>query len=461
MKSFRSFIADGWYNLITSIGTTRDKTQNTDFKKSIYLDDQILRYIWTGDGYGAKIVASPADDMTREWINISNDDENKILNKLSDLNAESEINQALKWSRLYGGGLILIGLADGKQLEEPVNPGMIKDVMYLKNFDKTQVEITPDNYNINPMDGEYGELESVNIIPNYGSMFKVHMDRLLIFKGVPVPNSETESNRDFWGMSVLQQMWDQLKDFGSAFNSVGIILQEFIVGKYTLTGLSELMANGKEQLIRDRINIIEQSKSVINSVLLDADEKYERDTASLGGIPELLYVYMSYLSGVSGIPVTRLFGRSAAGMNATGEGDMMNYYDFVKADQKNKLKKPIQKLVDYINVNEKIIDPTIEFNPLIQTSQKDEIDMKKTQADTDKLYIDLGVILPEEIRESRYANGYSFETNLEEGLWAESETEKAELKQAIIEGQAANANQESKEPIKEENEEENEKENDF
>lgn len=454
MKSLRDYIKDGWMNLISSIGTSKDKRTHTTFDNPIYLDKSLLTAVWIGDGYGAKIVSAPADDMTREWITITNDDENKISNKLKDLDSPGAFNLALKWSRLFGGGVILMGIADGLDLVEPVNENKIKDIHYLRVYDRSQIDIRKHNYDLNPLSPTFGELETITIIPVYGEQFVVHVSRCLIFKGIPVPNRETTDDVNYWGMSVLQQIWDQLRDFNSAFASVSTILQELIIGKYTLVGLAELMASGQEQLVRDRVNIIEMSKSVINAVLLDGDEKYERDAVSLGGIPETLYAFMMFLSGVSGIPVTRLFGRSAAGMNATGENDLMNYYDMIKSSQENKLQKQLQRLVDYINVNEKIVDPTIKFKPLIQTTQKEEIDMRKTQADIDNMYMNTGVLLPEEIRDSRFSNGYSFETNLLEEVWIESEEEKEEMKQAMINNMSSNNKEENKEETEEsENEE--------
>ncbi|MFQ8761936.1 MAG: anti-CBASS protein Acb1 family protein [Intestinimonas sp.] len=51
------------------------------------------------------------------------------------------------------------------------------------------------------------------------------------------------------------------------------------------------------------------------------------------------------LSGASRIPVTKLFGRSPAGMNATGESDLRNYYDYVDTLREAKLRPILEKLL--------------------------------------------------------------------------------------------------------------------
>ncbi|MCM1236297.1 MAG: DUF1073 domain-containing protein, partial [Ruminococcus flavefaciens] len=51
------------------------------------------------------------------------------------------------------------------------------------------------------------------------------------------------------------------------------------------------------------------------------------------------------LSGASRIPVTKLFGRSPAGMNATGESDLRNYYDYVDTLRESVLKPILERVL--------------------------------------------------------------------------------------------------------------------
>lgn len=70
-----------------------------------------------------------------------------------------------------------------------------------------------------------------------------------------------------------------------------------------------------------RLDLLNLTKSATNTMILDAEEKYEKASKNISGIPELLDRFMLALSAVSGVPVSLLFGRSAAGMNATGDND--------------------------------------------------------------------------------------------------------------------------------------------
>ena len=247
-------------------------------------------------------------------------------------------------------------------------------------------------------------------------MFRVHKDRVLEFKGDPVPNTlSNNSEFYYWGMSVLQPVFEQLQAIGSIYGNVATLIHEFIIGKYKFSNLADLMASGNEDLLRNRMKAIDLSKSVINAVMIDKEEDYTRDTVSFASIPEVIDRFMMYLSGVVNIPVAKLFGRSAGGLNSTGDLDINNYYDMVKSEQKNKLKTPLTKLVNLINAlyKNKIENPTIKFVSLYQMNKTDEITQRKLQAEIDQIYINLGVYSPEECGDSRFENGYDFETHIE------------------------------------------------
>jgi phage-related protein (TIGR01555 family) len=92
---------------------------------------------------------------------------------------------------------------------------------------------------------------------------------------------------------------------------------------------------------------------------------------------------MLKLSGSTGIPVTRLFGRSPSGLNATGENDLRNYYDLVEANQRNRLLSPMRRLVELIASYKKVANvPPVTFNPLYQLSEEERANVDKTDAET-------------------------------------------------------------------------------
>lgn len=416
MKLSSLFKKDGWINVLKGLGGKSDATGNTFFGEFEILDDEELTRMWMGEGMGKKIVSVVADDMTRNWIDIPEDGNNKIMKELARLEAKTLMNEALKWARLYRGSVVILGLDDGGKLEEPVNKS-VKSIDWMKVYPAPRIMNQETDVVTDPKSKYFEEFEIFKIQKINGTEIKVHTSRCLVFKGDPVPNNiqNIGFNYLYWGNSILQSIWNQLKNYGGVEQSVVNLMYEAVIGKYTLSGLAEMLSEGKTTEILERMELINAGKSIFNGVILGEDEDYIRDNANVSGIAELMDRFMMSLSAVSEIPVTRLFGRSPAGENATGDSDNRIYYDMVGSKQETWLGPPLQQLVNLINIYMKVrAEPMIVFNNVWEPSQAELITMRKEQMETDIGYINTGVLSPEAVTESRFANGYSFETDVED-----------------------------------------------
>ena len=312
--------------------------------------------------------------------------------------------------------MIVLGINDGGKLEEPINAGRVKGIDWLQVYPIPRITSTITSLVKDPKSPYFGDFEKLDIQGITGAPFPVHRSRCLIFQGDPVPNTISSIGADYmyWGVSSLQSIWQQIKDLGAVSQSVANLMMEVIVGKYKLSNLVEMLSQNNTAALYTRMEIINASKSIINGVLLGEGEEYTRDTANLSGIPDVMDRFMMMLSAVSEIPMTRLFGRSPAGQNATGESDLTNYYDMVSSRQETQLQPQLQELVNLINLYTKVAkEPQVVFNSLWEPTQTETQVMKKQQAETDKTYIDAGVLTAEEVRASRFENGYSYETHIE------------------------------------------------
>lgn len=435
--------ADSWSNIMSGLGSKLDKTKYTTFSRYEILDDTMLAQLWIAGGLAHKIVSLKPDDMTREWITIPNDPDKYIENELKRLNVPFHVNLALKWRGLFGGGLNVLGINDGQELTEPVNEKAIKSIDWIKTYDRTDTSITEFHFNNDPKTIGYGDLEFITIHPLYGAPVNVHISRCLIWKGIPVPHRVTTGDFYYWGMSELQKGWNELKNLCASFQHIVNILYELIIGKYGINGFKNLIAENKRKEIEDIMDIIQLSKSTINAVLLDNDDTYSRDTANLSNVGDVLDRFMIMVSAVYGYPVTKLFGRSAAGMNATGEGDEDNYYDSIKAEQPLLMSENLNKLIKYINISlgNKVSEPQIEYNSLYQMTKKEELECKEIQSKIDVNYINTGVISSEEVAENRFGgDGYSYDTKIEMGNRIDIEKEQMREELENLKTQMLNKN---------------------
>lgn len=398
--------ADGWMNALTGLGKKGvDKTESTQFGIPPQFTDEELSNLYEGEGMGARIIDLPAKDSIRSWINTPGDPARKILNELKRLKAPQMFRKALSYTRLYRGAIIVMVEQGVLDLAKPLQKNL-KGLSSLRVYSAARIEINDSDISIDPRSKYFDEIEIFNVRLRNGTTIPVHASRCLIFKGFTAPDEGiADFKYKYWGFPVMKRIYDRLKNWGSVEKSVITIMLEFNIGKYSLSNLEQMLSqNDKESMdaIYNRIDIIQASKSIINAVLLGKDETYDRDTVSVAGIKDIMEMMMISLSAVSEIPVTRLWGRSPAGENATGESDMRQYYDDISANQETDVEPALQKLINVIGVYENVQDTSFKFNPLWQPTKKEQADIDKITAETDQIYITTAVRTPEEITDQRF-----------------------------------------------------------
>lgn len=438
---------DGWVNTLAGLGRKGDKTKASFFGDYEYIQDTELTRMWMGEGLGKKIVSVVADDMTRAWITIDGDPENKIMKELSRINAKQVINKAVKWARLYRGAVVVIGYNDGQPLDQPVNWARVKGIDWIKEYPGPRIVNVQADLVTDPASPYFEDFSYFKVFRTDGQIINAHRSRCLVFKGEPVPHLLHGINFYYlyWGMSALQSVLQQIKDIQCISQGVSNLMLEVVVGKYKLSNLAQMLSGNNTEAIYNRMEIINASKSIINGVLLGEGEEYTRDQVNMTGIPDVMDRFMMLLSATSDIPMTRLFGRSPAGMNATGESDLRMYYDNVSSQQESKLLNPIEELVKRINTYVKVSGtPTVKFNSIWQPTQSETVKMRLDQSTIDKTYVEIGVLDAEEVRTSRFKNGYNIETTImdDDELASSNESkvpgENTKEKDLPDEGQSAN-----------------------
>ena len=107
--------------------------------------------------------------------------------------------------------------------------------------------------------------------------------------------------------------------------------------------------------------------------------------AQFSGLSDVYDSMCLDLAGASRIPVTKLFGRSPAGMNATGESDLQNYYDYVDTLREKSLRPILYKLLPIMAMSAWGMIPEgldIAFPPLWTPTAKEVAEIAKAKAET-------------------------------------------------------------------------------
>jgi phage-related protein (TIGR01555 family) len=391
---------DGPYeNVFLSVGNAKDRSVFTKATIRTVLDNTQLENLYEGDGFARRIVDLPSEEMVRAGYDIEGvDEDSEVRAQLENIQCLPKLCDALRWNNLYGGAIVVMLINDGGILEEPLNIENAKSLEQLRVYDRYQVSRHA-KY-LDPMDSRFGKTQIYQISPVDGSPYMVHESRCISFDGMPIPERIRASN-DGWGASKLQQCFDQLTRFGMSHIWANALLeraQQAIHGIPELTNL--LRQPGGEALVKKRVDIVDMTRSINNTIVIDAAESYDIKSNTLSGVADVMDRLGLALSAVTGIPESLLFGRQQGGLNSTGKSDLENWYAKVGQDQNTILLPALDRLITvqlYV-MGRYTEDYLVKFNPLSVPSRKDTAETDYKVAQTFEIYANMGALDASEVR---------------------------------------------------------------
>lgn len=408
MNSKARVFIDSLVNLVSSLGTSKDKNVYNQYTLAILNQDQ-LEAAYRGDWIARKVVTIPAFDSVRNWRSWRADDDKieKIENEERRIGLKRKTMQAMVKARLYGGAALVIGVGDNSRVEaanplvlDSVKAGDLKFIHVVNKF-----ELTADQNQIitDPSSPNYGEPEFYQVNSTRHGLVRIHASRVCRFMGVELPRLELST--DGWGESVLQALDDAVKNAGMTSASIAQLVHE---AKFDIIRLPGFMDNvGTEEYetkLTQRFQLANNAKSTINALLLDKEEEWQRMTVNFASLPDIFKMYLLVAAGAADIPATRFLGQSAVGLNSTGDGDTRNYYDRISSEQEMELSPSLAKL-DEVLLRSAIgsRDESIyyEWSPLWQTDDKEKSEVSHKKAQAFEIDVRSNVFSPQELREAR------------------------------------------------------------
>lgn len=345
--------------------------------------DNFFFMLYRAQWEARKIVNIRADDMTRagwDWISkeLQPEDIEKLDKREEELRFITEVNMALIYERLYGGGVVYLGVKDAAEsAEEPLDVDALSegDLIFVRSLPRSKIHAA--KFENNPLSVDYNR-PRIFTIQNE----RVHRSRLLIFNGKPVqaPNNYSLNYRDGFGESVLIDLYKDIQDAQASRQSAAHLTHTASV-PYFKKGknlLAQAATKGGNKKINDLLDLLSMMSN-FKGVLLDKDDELLNYQSSFQSLSDILITQLQVLSAGSDIPATRFLGQSPGGLNATGDSDLRNYYDAVGSDQVLRLKPELVKFGDILSrttLGRETPDLTIKFNPLFQATEKEQAEIR-------------------------------------------------------------------------------------
>jgi hypothetical protein len=354
-----------------------------------------------------------SQEMTRKWVRFttrSDKDKSDRIKQLQEaferLEVQSAFREMAQYDGLFGRGQLYIDL--GLALDESADAELGTPLLYDKHKIKKGAlkRLQP----IEPLysyayDYDAGEPLSRHFYQPktwYIMKRKVHHSRLLTFVSRPVPTM-LKPMYAFSGLSLSQLALPTIENFLKMRQAVSkIVLNYSLRGiKTNMEGILQGGTDALDSLIQ-RVQIYTQQASNDGLMLLDKDlEDFFQHTTPMTNIDKLLDQARDNMCAIANIPRMVLFGLSPEGMNASADGELAVFEQYVTGMQETLFRHNLEKVLRLVQLSEfGEIDPeiTFEFNPLRELSDKDLAGIRLQNAQADNIYYAMSAVASTEVR---------------------------------------------------------------
>ena len=327
-------------------------TQDWNLLTSLYRSSWIVQRVCS------VIPEDALTDLRIEAPELDNEKMNRLDRVIQKTKIRRKIIDAMKWARLYGGSAAVIML-DGMD-DDMAEPLRVKDIL-------------PGSFKglfvVDRWSGIYPSLELVSNkssadfgLPRYYEVrdesgvirYRIHHSRVLRFIGVDMPYYEAIAEQQ-WGTSAIESMYDDLVRRDNVTHNIANLTFKACLSVYEIENLDQIFASASSQAQKRMYSMI-QAMSILESnlgvKLVNKGDSVQQLQYGFSGLPEVLDGAMLDVSGSTAIPATRLFGRSPAGMNSTGESDEKNYRSTLEQQRSIHILPALEKLAPIVCMSE-------------------------------------------------------------------------------------------------------------
>lgn len=340
---------------------------------------QLALAAYQASGLMRKAIRIPADDRVREWR-----DWQAAEPQIKALEAEEQrLGLVAKFRqaeilRGIGGGALILALPGTPSEPAPstIGKGQLSAVNVVYRTQLTLLgivkEMTDPNFGM-PTYYEFGANKA-----------KIHPSRVIAFRGDPIAAGALAiSDEDaFWGDCRLDQIFREGQRTDDTKGWFSELVKKAKLLRIGIPDIADMLSTpGGQAKLDARVGMIATGESVLNATVFGAAGKDGSPGETVtdfqitwAGIPAIMDAFDQAFAAVADIPFTRLYGRSPAGMNATGKSDDNNWNKMVATGQKLDTRPCLEQLDPFL-IRSAGVDPdkvTWKFAPLDVPSEQDE-----------------------------------------------------------------------------------------
>lgn len=396
LQPIRSRALDAFSNVLARLGAgTPNLLEGTEYSlQRMSRDFNTLNALYRESWIVRRIIDVIPADMLKNWITITSgldpDVEKRLSLTLRRTQLIDKLKRGMQWGRLYGGALgVMLVKHQGYDLSQPLQLDWIMpgDFAGLLIFDRWN-GVNPSSELIEDIsDPDYGYPKYYTVTdPAGGGSVKIHHSRVIRFTGNTLPFWEEIAEMQ-WGASVVESIFDELRKRDNVSWNIAQLTFMANIRVLKMQDLGQLLAATDNESQAELLRTLEAQNMLLNNMgmqVMDAADGLETHQYTFGGLADCYQQFIMDISGAAEIPVTRLFGRSPSGLNATGESDLQNYYDMIAEKQESYLRPILNKVLPPFIISTLGSLPDdfdFEFDPVAEPTDKERADLAKCGTD--------------------------------------------------------------------------------
>jgi uncharacterized protein len=371
----------------------------------ISLNRVLCTYAYTLHGVLRTLVDQPVNDAFRGGLTFKSDeldeDDKELLTTYVKKHLLKPLRDSLRWDRLYGGAGLIVNT--NSNYSTPLNKEKVNENSKLEFIAADRWELVMQG-GMPGMEDQFPEMARRDMTYDYYGR-KIDPSRVYRIVGEEAP-ALARRRLQGWGMSVIECVLREINQYLKNQNVLFELLDEAKIDVYKLKDFnSKVLSKLAEGKIVRRITIANAMKNFANAIMLDSEDEYEQKQLTLTGIADTLVQIRIGIAAAVRMPVTKLFGLSAAGFNS-GEDDLENYNTLVE-HERERAEEVLDRVLPLVCRKLFGYEPVLEYEwkPLRILSAIDEENVKTGKFNRLSTLFSQGMLTDQEYAEALKQEG--------------------------------------------------------
>lgn len=404
----------GIYNPLTGVGSDQDTAKSYEIKTTRRkLTEFEVAALYRDSGMLQRVIDLPVDLACECELKLKSANEDEDLADILDA-----LNETWDWqtlfreasisARIFKEAYLVLDIDDGLDASEPVDLDKVKGLNNI--FFVEFVRLMPIWAN-NRLDRIGYRLINAIKYPNDANDIAsklpeftvIHPDRVILFCGSKLSPKQQQLNSGYHN-SVVETVADSYLSLVGAYNSANNFLAKLVTFVFKMKGLKNLILQGAESAIQDRLRTHKYGIGSVGGVVIDSDnEEIDWLTVPLTGLPETLSKVERFFQANVDIPHDMLWNEGSN--NTASDLESINTQRAIKRFLQRYWLGNIQQLVNV--VAREFTDQPIFAELSLPEPDLDLLDVqnaKFVQAQTDQIYNKLGILSSKTILANRFGD---------------------------------------------------------